>query len=71
MKYQIEKNIPIPKRVSGLGWAEEQLKAMGLGDSVLTKGEGHAQTLRIMAKHMGMLVIQRTLPEGVRVWRIK
>lgn len=63
---QIEKNIPIPLTEAG-----EVAKKMGFGDSVLFKTAEEARLLRNAIQQQGSIAIGRTVPEGLRLWKLK
>ena len=68
----IEKGIPIPVKNSGIKSKYEIVfAAMIVGDSVLFKGNTGANGFMSAAKRLGVKVTQRTVSEGIRVWKIE
>lgn len=44
---------------------------MGFGDSVLFKTAEEARLLRNAIQQQGSIAIGRTVPEGLRLWKLK
>lgn len=76
---KIEKNIPLPKRISKQkGKSKYPLAQMMTGDSFLMKNERglEPETLRarITARfksHLPKKFVTHIVPQGIRVWRVK
>lgn len=70
MKYTIQSNIPIPKRVTGRGRDQNsfqgKIRALKVGQSIFTKGYRGAQLWPKDRKFTS-----RAIDGGIRIWRIK
>lgn len=69
---KIERNVPIPQARTRAGY-QSQLRQMKPGDSVLFPLTDKATTVRKRASQAfgsGKYAV-RTMPDGVRVWRLK
>ncbi len=65
----IERDVPIPNRRRTYPFDQ-----MGVGESVLvpaTKGHSARTCMFSTARKTGKKFISRTLPEGVRIWRVE
>tara|TARA_R100001510_G_scaffold8875_1_gene6822 strand:+ start:235 stop:441 length:207 start_codon:yes stop_codon:yes gene_type:complete len=67
--FEIEKNIPIPKKKFGK-W-DELARKMEVGDSVLFEGQNDSTAFYIAAKNLGKKTTQRKINGKIRCWRIQ
>lgn len=67
MKYEVEKNVPIPS--STRGWATEQVKNMKNGESIVVEDKKVSDTMYNAARTAGRGATRRRMEDGTyRVW---
>jgi len=67
--FEIEKNIPIPKRIFGK-W-DDLASKMEVGDSVLFEKTNEASAFYLAAKRLGKKTTQRKINGKIRCWLIE
>jgi hypothetical protein len=72
--YKVEKNIPVPPKSRGTGSYKYPFAYMEVGDSFFVKN-GNSKRISVSCRgyaiRKGGKFSCRTLPGGVRVWRIE